>query len=71
MIKLSFTSILLLIALVFNGQTKRNIMSSKYSEAYLKKVLTDPEKWFPEPGYPTQDRWKEIPSERRDAIAKK
>jgi hypothetical protein len=69
--KLLFITILLLNSMVFFGQTQRNIMSSKYSEEYLKKVLTDPAKWYPEPGYPTQDRWNEMPADRRDQIIKR
>jgi hypothetical protein len=66
--KLFFITILLLNSMDFFGQTQRNIMSSKYSEEYLKKVLTDPEQWYPEPGYPTQDRWNEMPADRRDQV---
>lgn len=69
--KLLLTSLLLAGILTLNGQTKRDVMSSKYSEEYLKKVLTDPSKWFSEPGYPTQDRWNEIPAERRNEIIKR
>lgn len=69
--RILLTSFLLIATLAVQGQTRRNVMSSKYSEEYLKKVLTDPVKWYAEPGYPTQDRWNEMPEERRNGIIKK
>ena len=69
--KLLFFTILFLHSMVIFCQTQRNIMSSKYSEEYLKKVLTDPGQWYPEPGYPTQDRWNEMPAEHRKEIINK
>ncbi len=68
--KLILLTLVLINSLIFYGQTKRDIMSSKYSEEYLKKVITNPSKWYSEPGYPTQDRWNEMPSERRNGIIK-
>jgi Heparinase II/III-like protein len=60
-----------LVALALNGQTKRNLLSTKYSEEFLKTVLTEPQKWFAEPGYPTRDRWNETTTNRSEAILKR
>lgn len=62
---------LLMVALTSISQTKRNLLSTKYSEEFLKTVLQDPQKWFAEPGYPTRDRWNETTTDRREAIIKR
>lgn len=64
-------TILLLLPHVFSGQVPRNLMSSKYSEDYLKKVLLEPSKWFPEAGSPTRDRLNGMSADRRDEIIRK
>jgi len=66
--KTLFTLILLLITTAFYGQIKRDLLSSTYSEEFLKKVLRNPSEWYPEAGYPTRDRWNETPQVRRVEI---
>jgi hypothetical protein len=69
--KILFTVILISFTLVLNGQTKRDMLSSKYSEDFLKKVLREPSEWYPEAGYPTMNRWNETAPERRNEIISK
>jgi hypothetical protein len=69
--KILFTVILISFTLVLNGQTKRDMLSSKYSEDFLKKVLREPSEWYPEAGYPTMNRWNETAPKRRNEIISK